>query len=180
LHRRHLSESQRALLAAQLKPLFEEEAWQRQRGVLKHASEPLVGLNLGQRDTQKNVGRSAQQAALLMKVSRASVNAADKVKKQGLPQLLDAVMAGKLSVSAAARIAALPAEQQRAVVAGIERGLKPKQALAETKDRFVDNQPAWVDDEGRPLPEGVIPAFRQRGQLRALGRRREARGRDVH
>jgi len=31
-----------------------------------------------------------------MKVSRYSVNAADKVKKQGVPQLVDALAAGKL------------------------------------------------------------------------------------
>ena len=38
---------------------------------------------------------------------------------------------------------------------------------------------AWVDDDGRPLPEGVLPAFRQREQLRTLCRRIEALGREV-
>jgi hypothetical protein len=58
-----------------------------------------------------------------MKVSDFSVKAADRVKKHGVPQLVDAVAAGKVSVSAAARIAKLPVEQQEAVVRAIEGGL---------------------------------------------------------
>jgi hypothetical protein len=46
------------------------------------------------------------------------------LKKQRVSQLVNALAAGKVSVSAAARIAGLPAEQQQAVVAGIESGLK--------------------------------------------------------
>ena len=53
-------------------------------------------------------GRSAQKAAELMKVSDFSVKAADRVKKQGVPQLVDALAAGRVSVWAAARIAGLP------------------------------------------------------------------------
>jgi hypothetical protein len=109
-----------------------------------------------------------------MKVSDFSVRAADKVKKQGVPQLVDALAAGKVSVSAATRIARLPAEQQQAVVAGIESGLKPKQALAQVQDKFTNDPAGCVDDEGRPLPEGIIPAFRQREEFRTLCRRIEA------
>jgi len=89
-----------------------------------------------------------------MKVSDFSV-AADKVKKQSVPQLVDSLAAGKVSVSAAARIAGLPAEQQEAVVAGIESGLKPKQALAQVQDTFANDRAACVDDDGRPLPESL-------------------------
>jgi hypothetical protein len=47
IQRRHLAEDQRALVAARLKPLFEEEA--RQRATLKQGSEPPVQLNLTER-----------------------------------------------------------------------------------------------------------------------------------
>ena len=101
-----------------------------------------------------------------MNVSRSSVWAADTVKKHGVPQLVDALAAGKVSVSAAARIAKLPAEQQEAVVKAIAGGLKPKQALAQVLSTSANDQAAIVDDDGKPLPEAVMPAFRQREQVR--------------
>jgi ParB-like chromosome segregation protein Spo0J len=179
VRRRHLTESQRALLAARLKPLFEEDARQRQHAALRKGKEPPVGLNSGQRENHKENSRSAKKVAQLMKVSRFSVNAADKVQKQGIPQLLDALAAGKISVSAASRIAGLPAEQQQAVVAAVASGLKPNQALAQVKDPLAKDGTAWVDDGGRPVPERVLPAFRQRDQLRTLCRRIESLGREV-
>jgi hypothetical protein len=92
---------------------------------------------------------------------------------------VDALAAGKLSVSAAARIAKLPAEQQEGVLQAIAGGLKPKQALAQVQERSTNDQAAMADDDGQPLPEAVLPAFRQRGQLRALCRRIEALSQEV-
>jgi hypothetical protein len=77
------------------------------------------------------------------------------------------VAAGKIAVSAAAQIAKLPAEQQQQVVAGIERGLKPKQALAQVKMNQAELV-VPVDDAGLPLPEYAVPAFRARKDLQAL------------
>src|SRR5262249_49106098 len=150
-----------------------------QRAALKQGTESPVGQNSDQREKHEENGRSAKKAAQLMKVSHFSVSVADKVNKQGVPQLVDAFAAGKVSVSAAARIAQLPAEQQQAVVAGIESGLKPKQALAQVQDKFANDQAAWMDDDGRPLPEGIIPTFRQREEFRTLCRRIESLGRRV-
>jgi hypothetical protein len=179
LHRRHLTESQRAYVATQIKPLFEVEARQRQRAGLKQGRQLPVPENSREREGQERNGEAIQKAAQLMKVSDFSVRAADKVKKQGVPQLIEAVAAGKVSVSAAARIAGLPAEQQQVVVAAIASGQKPKQALAQVQETPAKDGTAWVDDEGRPLPEGAIPAFRQRDKLRTLCRRIETLGREV-
>jgi hypothetical protein len=114
-----------------------------------------------------------------MKVSDFSVKAADRVKKQGVAELIDALAAGKVSVSAAARIAKLPAEQQQAVVAGIASGQKPKQALAHVQEKFADHPNGCVDDEGQPLPDGIVPVFRQREEFRILCQRIEALSRAV-
>src|SRR5215467_15089412 len=122
LHRRHLTESQRALVAARLKPLFEEEARQRQVAALKRGDKTPVPENSREREKRGKNGESAQQAAALLNISDYSVRAADRVKKHGAPQLVDALAAGKISVSAAARIAKLPVEQQEAVVRAIEGG----------------------------------------------------------
>ena len=69
LHRRHLSESQRALVAARLKPRFEEEARQRQTAALKRGSDLPVGQNFVRREKHEENCKSAWQAAELMKVS---------------------------------------------------------------------------------------------------------------
>ena len=114
-----------------------------------------------------------------MRVSHFSVKAADKVHKQGVPNLVDAVAAGKVAVSAAARIATLPAEQQERVAAGIQSGLKPKEALAQVQDATQPDEASLVDDAGEPLPEQALPAFQQRRQLRALCRRLGAFRREV-
>src|SRR5437870_5760385 len=75
-----------------------------------------VPTNLMEREKLENNAESAHKAAELMKVSATSVRAADKVQKQGVPELVEAVAAARLAVSAAARIAGLPAEQQRQVL----------------------------------------------------------------
>jgi ParB-like chromosome segregation protein Spo0J len=172
LHRRHLTEGQRALVAARLKPLFEDEARQRQMAALKHGTDSPVGQNSVRREKHEENRKSARRAAELMKVSHFSVQAADKVQKHGVEPLVAAVGGGKVSVSAAARIAALPAEQQHAVVARIESGLKPSQALAGVHS-VADSAAAWVDDEGQALPESVLPAFRERERFTQLCRRIE-------
>ena len=93
--------------------------------------------------------------------------------------MVNALAAGKVSVSAAARIAGLPAEQQHAVVAEIESGLKANQALAQVQELLANGPAGWVDDDGHPLPAAIIPAFRQRQELRTLCQRIEALGRKV-
>ena len=177
LHRRHLTESQRALVAARLKPLFEEEARQRQCAGLKQGSQFPVGANLRQREKPGENARSAQKVAERLQVSARSVELAGKVKKQGVPDLIEAVATGQVAVSAASRIATLPAPQQQEVLAGIQRGVKPKQALAQVRDEA--QQACGPDDAGKPLPQQAVPAFRQRKELRALCRRMDALSREV-
>src|SRR5438132_11709670 len=131
LHRRQLTESRRALVAARLRPLFEEEARTRQCAGLKQGDQFPVSANLQKREKPAEKVWSADKAAERLQVSARSVAGADKVKKQGVPELIEAVAAGQVAVSVAARIATLPALQQQEVLAGIERGVKPKQALAQ-------------------------------------------------
>ena len=64
------------------------------------------------------------EAAVLLNVSKRSVKSARRVKADGVPELAAAVVAGDVAVSAAAEVAKLPKEEQRAVVA------KGKKAVA--------------------------------------------------
>jgi ParB-like chromosome segregation protein Spo0J len=93
LRRRHLSESQRAMVAAKLATLRNG-----QRADLVQAP-------------------SIEGAAQLLNVGHASVERAKAVQRAGAPELVQAVERGAVSVSAAADIADLPQDEQREIVA---------------------------------------------------------------
>jgi N6-adenosine-specific RNA methylase IME4 len=100
LSRRHLDESQRALIAGRI-------------------------ANLKSGDNQHTLGAkiftpsaiSTDEAARRMAVSDRSVQFAKKVLKDGTSELVDAVEDGKIAISTAAKIAKLDLEQQQEVVA---------------------------------------------------------------
>lgn len=98
LHRRHLNESQRAMVAAAIATL----------GQGKPANLPVKPV-------------TQAEAAERMQVSERSVRAAAKVRDEGAPELADAVRSGAVSVSAAADVAELPKAEQAEIVAKGER-----------------------------------------------------------
>jgi hypothetical protein len=94
LHRRHLDESQRAMVAAR-----------------------LAHLPKGLRADHAQICASSQpDAAELLNVGRRSVQHARQVLDHGTPDLQHAVEAGAVSVSAAATVAKLPEEVQAEVL----------------------------------------------------------------
>lgn len=93
LHRRHLTESQRAMVATKLATLA--------NGSNQHA---------------QICAPSQEHAAELLKVSRRSVQHARSVLNHGTPELVAAVDQGEVAVSAAADLARLPADTQREVL----------------------------------------------------------------
>jgi len=97
LARRHLSESQRAIAAKRISTARQGE----------------------RRDIPSIEGMSVSQdeAAALLNVSVASVERASVVVEHGAPELVAAVEAGTVSVSAAANVASLPKDEQVAIVA---------------------------------------------------------------
>jgi ParB-like chromosome segregation protein Spo0J len=98
LNRRHLNESQRAMVAAKVATL--------KRGDNQHAP----------------IGATSQtDAAELLNVARRSVQRAADVRDHGAPELQQAVERGKVSVSTAADVATLPEDEQREIVARGER-----------------------------------------------------------
>jgi hypothetical protein len=110
LHRRHLDESQRAMIAARAKEQFEAEAREAQRSLAGTRKD--LGANL----RQGRAPKSAERAARLVSVSGRSVELASKVIRNGDPELVDAVDRGDVAVSAAATVAGLPKEQQKKAV----------------------------------------------------------------
>ena len=119
LLRRHLDESQRAMVGARAKPLFEAEASARQRG---GQGGILLSANLHEATVAAQSGRSAEHAAAQVSVSARSVAHAANVLERGAPALVAAVDRGDVAVSTAAEIArALPVAEQAELVARGEK-----------------------------------------------------------
>lgn len=102
LHRRHLTESQRAMIAAEIANL--------NHFTNQHTKEATpIGV--------ASEGMSIPAAAKLMNVGTTSVDRAKRVVARGTPELKDAVVAGAVTVTSADRIARLPIIEQPAALA---------------------------------------------------------------
>lgn len=99
LHRRHLDESQRGMVAAKIATLPQGRP----------------------EESGKFAGLTQPHAAEMLNVSERTVRTARRVVEDGTPELVDAVSAGRVSVSAAADVAELPKEEQREIVARGEK-----------------------------------------------------------
>jgi N6-adenosine-specific RNA methylase IME4/ParB-like chromosome segregation protein Spo0J len=121
LHRRHLSESQRAMVAAKAATM--------QQGA--------------RTDIAQICAMSQPEAATLLNTSRRSVQSARHVIDHGTPELVQAVERGVVPVSAAARVAELPPEKQVRLVQKVESGeaksMVDASRLMKREDMAVDS-----------------------------------------
>jgi phage N-6-adenine-methyltransferase len=91
LHRRHLSESQRAMVAAN-----------------------IANMGAGRPTNNAQICAVSQpEAAAMVNVSRRSVQNARQVQNEGIPELINAVEQGDVSVSRASDISSYPIEEQK-------------------------------------------------------------------
>ena len=146
LHRRHLDESQRAMVAAKVREMLMPEARERQGAGLKQGARVSVGTNSPPRE------KTAVQAAVALNVSSTSVKSASTVLELAEPELVKAVQDGRVSVSAAAKVATLPPAKQRKIAAGgktavakAAQKIRKKKARDTLIKRSVD-KPAQVVD----------------------------------
>jgi N6-adenosine-specific RNA methylase IME4 len=137
LRRRHLDESQRAMVAAK-----------------------LATLKLG--DNQHSKGLPIGRSSELLKVGERTVARAREVQERGAPELVHAVDQGKLSVSAAVDIADLPIDEQREIVARDEREIlqaalqiRAKRAAARRDERTATL--LKLSNINTPLPNRRFP-----------------------
>lgn len=104
LHRRHLSTSQRAMVAARVLDVYEERAKERQKRKAKSVVENLP---------QQNGSKARDEAGAALNVSGKMVDAAATVLECGSKDLIAKVESGEVAVSKAAKIAKeVPKAQQ--------------------------------------------------------------------
>lgn len=141
--RRHMDDSQRSIVAAK-----------------------IANLGHGQRSDRVDtaIAVSQAEAAERMNVSVDSLQRGKKVLEQAVPELVEAVESGRVSVSAAAGLTKAPAEEQRKVAdASKSDSYKETQAaIAEARSqiewRRMHDRPEPVR-EPLPVPDGKYRAF---------------------
>ena len=107
--RRHLSASQKAVVAHDLLPLLEKEAKQRQRRANNYRRDRHLAQECANRNGK---GKAAEAAARIVGVSSRYVELVKSIKGKA-PELVKKIRSGELNVSDASRLSELPPEQRR-------------------------------------------------------------------
>lgn len=118
LRRRHLSESQRALIGAQL-------------ATLQHGRK-RAGMRAGAgvvSDEAGDAGLTQEEAGAALSVSPRSIRAARRVVEEGPPELAAAIQQGALTVNAGAALLGRPEQEIAQVVAAVTAGERLPVAL---------------------------------------------------
>lgn len=136
LYRRHLGEGERALIAAKLATLLNGQRTAAPAGPIGPA------------------GTSNEQAAEQMNIGTTTLKRGKKVLKQGTKKLQDAVTAGDVSVSDAAKVADAPPEAQDAAVDAVKAG-KAKTA----SEAIIQPVPVPTDALGHAITVAASEAF---------------------
>ncbi len=108
IHRRHLTESQRAMAAAKLATL--------RLGDNQHRGSENLPTLFGD-EPSKSAPMAQGEAAKLLNVSDRSLRTAKKVQEEAPAEIVHAVESGKISVSLAAKVADLPEAAQAEIIA---------------------------------------------------------------
>lgn len=143
LTRRHLTESQRAMVAARIANL--------PRGGDHRSQNQSANLHLG-----GEIRPKIEQTAKTLQVSPRTVKHARKVVEEGTKELRQAVEKGEVAVSTAATLAEAPAAIQRAAVKdhGKDAPAIAKKIAEEKKDEAPDEEP--IKSLGLDIPKDVL------------------------
>lgn len=151
LHRRHLGEGERALVAAKIAKL--------PVGIHQNAKEDASKEVTSKGDDAQICASSQGTAASMMNVSRRSVQIASDVLKNASPSLLKAVEATEVSISDAAKIVDQPAKVQAAAVKAVKSGKSKTAAAFVAAMSGDDSKPNLKDSADHEVPENLIPSF---------------------
>ncbi|MFN3736879.1 plasmid replication/partition related protein [Hydrogenophaga sp.] len=113
--------------------------------------------------------KSREDIAKAARLSSSQVVLIEKIQKQAAPEVVAAVKAGAISINAAAAVASLPEEEQKAVAqAGVDELKQAAKRVREAKRKPRAEAPA------APPDEAMAPATGEEGgadELQALRRR---------
>ncbi|WP_445222218.1 hypothetical protein ACKWRH_21420 [Bradyrhizobium sp. Pa8] len=164
LKRRHLTESQRAMVAARIATLKLGANQHTQGAPIGAPLLDLVGASEPQQ-VEPAASISQTEAADMMSVGRRSVQRAATVVEQGIPDLQHAVEQDKVAVSVAEKIARMPeAEQPAALEKALPNGARAIMSSRKEPDESLDYfpTPPWAT---RALIEEILIPYFESGDL---------------
>ena len=164
LIRRHLTSSQRAVVAHDLLPLLEREAKERQR----------LGKGRGKRVLQECNTLSGKGAASMIAARIAHTNHnyvhALKTMESAAPELVEEVRSGKLTVPEARELARAPASIRRKVLGVLGKGGPRRKVSRMIREAIVSARKAsarrYADNNGAGDDQGIL-----RGDMGLLRKR---------
>lgn len=158
LERRHLNPGQINVIGMKIKHIFEEEAKKRQEegriqgGYARHNSSPAnlqTSININTTPIEQ-----AEQAAKLVGGSTRGIYLAQKVAREGGPEIIGAVETGEITLNKAEKIVKLPKEQQ---LPALKEAISPKQkqdpeppkSQKELNEEYLAANPDVIENEHR-------------------------------
>lgn len=158
LHRRHLTESQRAMIGQRVKELCSRDASARMvagKAIDDPSADLRQGLKSGDPSADLRQGKSSQEAADAVNVSPRLIENAHRVVTHGVPELSSAVIGGSVSLDAAVEISKLEPEEQAEVLAEGPEFVK-EVAAEKRKERRKERTEAKAEVQAAHVP-GVEP-----------------------
>jgi ParB-like chromosome segregation protein Spo0J len=142
LHRRHLDETQRAMVGGRAKGVYEKQAKERQKLSEGQGKKGAVNCPDLKGDSRDKAGEAAG-------VSGKSVDRAAKVLASGSKELIAACDSGEVAVSAAAKIAELPKARQNEIInkARDEGKAVGKEVAKAAKNVVPQSGDDWTESE---------------------------------
>jgi transcriptional regulator with XRE-family HTH domain len=157
LARRSVTDFQRGLMALRKKEILAARVVPKLEGELQSEADQAVPFTPPW-NTREEVARAAR-------VSANTISQIERIQKAAAPELVDAVRAGQISVSAAANVASLSREAQVAAVAGGKKELQ--QAARQVREQKSAAKPKKDKDLSNESPEEQVKALRaQVGELK--------------
>jgi hypothetical protein len=130
LHRRHLTESQRGMVAAKMANL--------KVGNPEFGQSPIPSID----GIAPSVGVAMREAADMLNVGEATAQRSKKIQRIGSPELIAAVESGEVTVGAAYKVAELPHDEQAALVVKGPEAVKAKGKEAREAAKKTETTPA--------------------------------------
>ena len=166
LGRRSLSDFQRGVLALRKREIGEQR---RARAEAARASVEAAATATAEPAATPEAAAAATSAAetrealaRAARLSSSQVAQIDKIQKQAAPEVVAAVKAGDISISAAATVATLPWEEQvAAAVGGKDELRQAAKRVREARRKPVADAPGTQQD-GMPVDEESLESLRHR------------------